>query len=173
MDSRIELANVNYEAIPSTTKNEEHDDILKKSSFNDYTDYLKMEYFSLGLTAGASLQMLVVTFTLLFLAAYHDVGPLNELSKRILPNVQNDIFRIMVLDPLRSQYIHLEAVRPGGAYFRIFGLSPEHHTYRFILRSAASIAYIVFTCFVMYTLCVSGLIGVGMQNLKHVFPRLL
>ena len=158
----------NYESI--SMKDEEV--ALRRSSFNNHTDFLKMEYFSLGLTAGASLQMLVVTFTLLFVAAYHDVGPLNELSKEYYPLFRM-IFFILWFWILYGVNIFIwKRYGLAGAYYRIFGLNPERHTYQFILRSAASIAYIVFTCFVVYTLIVSGLVGVGNDNLKHVFPAL-
>jgi hypothetical protein len=42
---------------------------------------MKLDYFSMGLVSGASLQLLFVSLFVLFLSSFKDVGPLNELSK--------------------------------------------------------------------------------------------
>lgn len=187
-DRRIELSSVDYEAIRSPA-GADSDDYMRDAvthvspqdkalfrkdryEIDSLTDMIKMEYFSLGFTAGAALQMLVVTFLLMFIASYHDVGPLNELSKEYYPLFRM-IFFILWFWILYGVNVFIwKRYGLAGAYYRIYGLNPESHTYQFILRSAASIAYIVFTCFVSYTLILSGLLGDSSGNLKHVFPAL-
>jgi hypothetical protein len=51
----------------------------------------------------------------------------------------------------------------------------KFHTYHYVLRGATSVAYIVFSCFMMYILTLTG----GLQgfvkvdsNFKHIFPML-
>lgn len=178
--NRIELSNVGYESIVSSPHDmpimspisPEDQALYQKFEIESHTDTIKMEYFSLGLTSGASLQMLVVTFLLMFIASYHDVGPLNELSKEYYPLFRM-IFFILWFWILYGVNVFIwKRYGLAGAYYRIYGLNPESHTYQFILRGAASIAYIVFSCFVTYTLILSGLLGDSTSNIKHVFPAL-
>jgi hypothetical protein len=173
MRKEIELNALNYEAIESR---DERRLLTARSAveITDATDHLKMEYFSLGITSGASLQMLMVTFVLLFLSSYHNSGPLNQLSKEYYPLFRMIFFILWFWILYGVNLFIWKRFGLAGPFYRIYGLNPEIHTYQHILRSTASVAYIVFMCFVIYTLILSGLLGKDTMytHWKHAFPAM-
>ena len=134
-------------------------------------DHTKIEYFSLGISCGASAQMLLVTFFLLFLSSYHNTGPLNELSREYYP-VFRMIFFILWFFILYGVNLFVWK-RYGIGYQELMGIDADLHSYSNVLRGATSLAYVVFTCFVIYALIVAGIIvGAEESNIKHIFPAL-
>ena len=160
------IGNLENQIMPSFKKHS-----VSKYNLEDVDDHKKMEYFSLGMSCGASAQMLLVTFFMLFLSAAHDSGPLNELSKEYYPMFRM-IFFVLWFFILYGVNLFLWK-RYRISYHAIMGLDEEEHSYPHVLRGATSLAYIVFTCFVVYALMVAGLIG-GRENnnWKHLFPAL-
>jgi len=149
----------------------EEDKGLVGQAVHNELDSLKVEFFRLGLTTGASLQMFIITFFLLFISSNVDVGPLNELSKEYYPVFRMVIYIVwffslygVVLFVLKRYHVD---------YFTILNL-PKEHTYQFMIQGAASTAYIVFMCFMLYVLIISRLLkntclsGIS----KHFFPAL-
>ena len=137
----------------------------------DSDDHMKMEYFSLGISSGASAQMLIVTFCMLFLSTYHDAGPLNELSKEYYPMFRMIFFVLWFFILYGLNLFVWKRYKVG--YHELMGMDREVHSYQMVLRAATSLAYIVFTCFVVYALMVAGLIvGTKDSDWKHLFPAL-
>jgi hypothetical protein len=132
-------------------------------------DQVKMDYFFFGLTSGASLQMFFVAFSIMYISSGVDTGPLNELSKEYYP-IFRMIFFIIWFFTLYGCVLFI-LKRFNVDYFTILDLT-EHHTYNYVIRGAASLAYIVFTCFVLYVLTISDLLSSILTVEKHFWPFL-
>ncbi len=164
-----------YQSIPPAFSEDSRVDTFHRKSKwaldEDSDDHTKMEYFSLGISSGASAQMLIVTFFLLFLSSYHNTGPLNELSREYYPMFRMIFFILWFFILYGVNLFVWKRYRIG--YQELMGIDPNLHSYPNVLRAATSMAYIVFTCFVIYALMVSGIIkGASESEWKHIFPAL-
>ena len=74
----------------------------------DSDDYMKMEYFSLGISSVAHRSYCDVLYA--FLSTYHDAGPLNELSKEYYPMFRM-IFFVLCLHPWWPEFVSGSAIR--------------------------------------------------------------
>lgn len=149
----------------------EKDKGLVGQAIHNEVDRLKFQFFNLGMTMGASLQMFIVTFFLLFISSNVNVGPLNELSKEYYPVFRMVIYIVWFFSLYGCVLFILK--RYHIDYFTILDL-PRDHTYQFVIQGAASAAYVVFTCFLLYVLVISGLLqNTWLSGIsKHVFPAL-
>ncbi len=132
-------------------------------------DQMKADYFFLGLTSGASLQMFIVAFVLMYICSDVAVGPLNELSREYYP-VFRMILYVLWFFTLYGCVLFIWK-RYKIDYWSILDL-PRSHTYQYVIRGSASSAYVVFTCFLLYVLTISGLLDHISSISKHAFPIL-
>ena len=143
----------------------DHDD-YEKYGLARYSDHLKVEFFSLGFTAGISFQLLLICIFLLFVSSYkEDIGPLNELSIEYFPTFRMLFFFIFFFILYGLNLFIWRRYQID--YYSILDVT-EEHSYQYVLRAVCSLAYIVFTCFLMYTLAVVGILPIS----KHLFPLL-
>eukprot|EP01041_Mallomonas_annulata_P009035 gene9035-18714_t len=135
-----------------------------------YVDAIKTQFFYLGLSSGASLQMFCVSVILMFVSYSHDAGPINELSHEYYP-VFRCIFFISFFFSLYGANLFIWR-RAKIDYGTVLGVSYAH-TYQYVLRGSTSVAYIVFSMFMLYVLTLTGgLEYVGGGELKHLWPML-
>jgi len=137
-----------------------------------YVDILKIEFFSLGCASGAAIQMFVVSVLLMFVSYSQHSGPLLELSHEYYA-VFRCMFFIAFFFSLYGGNLFLWR-RAKIEYRSVLGVSSSH-TYRFVLRGAASSAYIMFSCFMLYVLTITGgleALGTGQRKIKHLWPAL-
>ena len=148
----------------------EHDNTSGQAAlFRGEVDKIKLDYFFFGLTSGASLQMFLVSFFLMYISSGVNVGPLNELSKEYYPVFRMIFFVIWFFSLYGCVLFVLKRYQVD--YFSVLNL-PRDHTYSFVIRGAASSAYIVFTCFALYVLTISELMDHVLLVSKHVWPLL-
>mmetsp|Transcript_15231 Transcript_15231/g.33595 ORF Transcript_15231/g.33595 Transcript_15231/m.33595 type:complete len:409 (-) Transcript_15231:240-1466(-) len=129
-------------------------------------DQLKVEYFTLGLFSGASFQLQLICMVILFLSSYQDVGPLNELSQEYFP-VFRCLFYLLFFATTYGVGVFIWG-RFDIPYQALLDLSPGH-TYQSILRGAASLSGLVFTCFLLFILTITHL---STYPSKHLWPLL-
>lgn len=139
---------------------------------NFYVDALKTKFFGLGFSLGMSFQMFLVSILLMIVAYSQESGPLKELSHEYYP-VFRCIFFIAVFFSLYG--CSLFVWRRSKIEYRSVMRVSKFHTYHYVLRGANSVAYIVFICFMLYILTLTG----GLEgfvhvdpNIKHIFPML-
>jgi hypothetical protein len=107
----------------------------------------------------------------MFVSYSQDSGPLKELSHEYYP-VFRSIFFIAFFFTLYG--CNLFIWRRAKIEYRSVMEVSKFHTYQYVLRGASSTAYIVFCCFMMYILTLTG----GLEGIyitksdKHIFPML-
>lgn len=135
-----------------------------------YTGALKTQYFYLGFSSGASLQMFAVSVILMLASHSHNSGPIAELSQQYY-SVFRCIFFVSFFFSLYGANLFIW-MRAKVDYTTVLGVSYAH-TYQYVLRGSAFVAYIVFSCFMLYTITLlGGLEMIHGEQLKHVWPML-
>jgi hypothetical protein len=155
----------------------------------NYIELIKIEFFTLGLIIGAALQMFTVSIIIMFVSYSQHSGPLLELSHEYYP-VFRCMFFISFFFTLYGGNLFLWR-RVKIEYRSVLGVGSSH-TYRkrllspsispvlkffleYVLRGAASSAIIMFTCFMLYVLTITGgfdSIHIHRDQLKHLWPAL-
>lgn len=135
-----------------------------------YINAIKAQFFYLGLSSGASLQMFAVSVILMVASYSHDSGPIAELSHQYYA-VFRCVFFISFFFSLYGANLFIWR-RAKIDYAAVLGVSYAH-TYQYVLRGSTSVAYIVFSCFMLYVLTLTGgLEAIHGERLKHLWPML-
>ena len=119
----------------------------------EYIDLIKTQFFALGIASGASLQLFIVSFLLMFASASTQAGPMRELGHEYYP-----VFRgVLLISFFFSMYgVNLLIWRRANVdYAHVLGVSYAH-TYQYVLRGSSSTAYITFSMFMLYFLEITG-----------------
>ena len=136
-----------------------------------FMDTIKTKFFFLGISFGASLQGLIISVILLFLAFSNNAGPIRELSHEYYP-IFRGIFLLSFFFLLYGASIFIWR-RAGIDYRQVFGFSYSH-TYQYVLQGSTSFAHITCTMFIIYVLTITG--GFGSQSghlyIRHLWPFL-
>lgn len=96
-----------------------------------YLHTIKSQYFSLGVSAGASMQMFFVSFLLMFVSTSDNAGPIRELSHEYYP-VFRGVFLLTFFFCLYGTCVFIWQ-RNKIDYCSTLGVSYAH-TYQYILR---------------------------------------
>lgn len=132
-----------------------------------------MSQWHAGFALGMSFQMFVVSILLMFVSYSQQSGPLKELSHEYYP-VFRCIFFIAFFFSLYGCSLFIWR-RTKIEYRSVLRVS-KFHTYHLVLRGATSAAYIMFCCFMLYILTLTGglqgWLAPGHSELKHIFPML-
>ena len=138
-----------------------------------YLHTIKSQYFSLGVSAGAAMQMFLVSFLLMFVSTSDNAGPIRELSHEYYP-VFRGVFLLTFFFCLYGTCLFIWH-RNKVDYASTLGLSYAH-TYQYVLRGSSTISYIIFSCFMLYILTLTGgldtITFVSQNELKHLWPAL-
>jgi len=129
------------------------EEYLKSPVQAEYIDLIKTQFFSLGIASGASLQLFIVSFLLMFASASTEAGPMRELGHEYYP-----VFRgVLLISFFFSMYGANMFVwrRANVDYSHVLGVSYAH-TYQYVLRGSSSTAYITFSMFMLYFLEITG-----------------
>ena len=160
-----------YSPVDSRGRIEEY---LKNPIQAEYVDVIKTQFFSLGIASGASLQLFLVSFLLMFASASKEAGPMRELGHEYYP-----VFRgVLLISFFFSMYGANMFIwrRANVDYAGVLGVSYAH-TYQYVLRGSSSTAYITFSMFMLYFLTITGnsdftdRLNSG-SELRHIWPAL-
>lgn len=126
-----------------------------------------------GIATGASIQLFIVSFLLMFASASTNAGPIKELSHEYYP-VFRCILLISFFFSLYGANIFIWR-RSKVDYAAVLGV-PYAHTYQYVLRGSTSMAYITFTMFMLYFLSLFSTDTSVHNNdhyyLRHLWPAL-
>jgi hypothetical protein len=143
-------------------------DKLSDPVFSNYVTNVKSGFFTLGLVLGASLQMFFISIILMVASYSNNAGPLVELSHEYYP-VFRCMFLITMFFSLYGANLFIWR-RAAIDYKAVLGVSAQH-TYQYVIRGSAAMAYVVFTCFLLYILTITGMLPM-MNAWKHLWPAL-
>mmetsp|Transcript_9411 Transcript_9411/g.9214 ORF Transcript_9411/g.9214 Transcript_9411/m.9214 type:complete len:637 (+) Transcript_9411:167-2077(+) len=155
-------------------KSSAHNDLdLQVPMQTEYIESIKTSFFQLGITTGASIQLFIVSFLLMFASASTNAGPIRELSREYYP-VFRCILLICFFFSLYGANIFIWR-RSKVDYASVLGV-PYAHTYQYVLRGSTSMAYITFTMFMLYFLSLFSTntsVHNNEQNyVRHLWPAL-
>ena len=139
-----------YSAVDSRGRIEEY---LKNPIQAEYVDVIKTQFFSLGIASGASLQLFLVSFLLMFASASKEAGPMRELGHEYYP-VFSGVLLISFFFSMYGANMFIWR-RANVDYASVLGVTYAH-TYQYVLRGSSSTAYITFSMFMLYFLTITG-----------------
>jgi hypothetical protein len=151
-----------------------------------YIERIKIEFFGLGFVIGAAIQMLSVSIILMFVSYSQHSGPLLELSHEYYPVFRCMFFisffftlygaNLFLWRRVKIEYRSVLGVGSTHTYRKLPLLSVPHSlSSEYVLRGAASSAVVMFTCFMLYVLTITGGLEsfpIHKDRLKHLWPAL-
>jgi len=119
------------------------------------------------------MQMFLVSFLLMFVSTSDNAGPIRELSHEYYP-VFRGVFLLTFFFTLYGTCLFIWQ-RNKVDYAGTLGLTYAH-TYQYVLRGSSTISYIIFSCFMLYILTLTGGLDeipfLNQSFLKHLWPAL-